>query len=112
MANKVSILVYGTRYPISTREDPQYVLDLGHELDKAVKALMSSESSMSLVEALVLLSMNYLDSSNKANANSDHLREQVADYLEEASKARLELAEARAELETLKRDYQLKMGEA
>lgn len=112
MANKVTIQVYGAKYPITANDEPQYVQELGKELDQAVHVLMNPGQAMSLNEALILLSLNYLDASKKAEKSADHLREQIAEYLEEAAKARLELSEARAELERLKRDQQLKMGEA
>ncbi|MFV0402085.1 MAG: cell division protein ZapA [Oscillospiraceae bacterium] len=112
MSNKVNIQVYGARYPISTNEDSGYVLDLGKELDQAVHGLMNNGKGLSFNDALVLLSLSYLDSSKKAERSADHLREQIAEYLEEAAKARLELSEARAELERMQRDQQLKMDQA
>lgn len=112
MSNKVNIQVYGARYPISTNEDTAYALDLGKELDQAVHGLMNSGKGLSFNDALVLLSLSYLDSSRKAERSADHLREQIAEYLEEAAKARLELSEARIELERIQRDQQLKMDRA
>lgn len=98
--HKMVISVNGMKYPITTREDERYVADMGYEIDKAVRQLMD-HSKLSVNEALVLLSLSYLDAYKKSEQASDNLRSQVAEYLEEASKARSDAMEARKELERL-----------
>lgn len=100
------IEIFGSQYPITTDETPEYVKELEAELDGAVRNLMNN-SSASFPEAMVILCLAYLDGYKKAEQGADHLREQVAEYLEEASQARLELARAKAEIEKLNRDHQL-----
>lgn len=113
MQNKVTIEVYGTTYHITTGEVPEYVEQLGEEIDTAVRGLMTpGYGSASLPEALVLMALTYLDAYKKSEEATDRLREQVAEYLEEASQARQELAEARIELERYNRDHQLSMEES
>lgn len=104
MHNRVNIEIFGSEYPITTPEDPAYVEKLGEEIDDAVRTLMTESGTASLPEALVLLTLNYLDLYKKSEKNADNLREQLTDYLDEASQARMELAEARAEIERLGRD--------
>lgn len=90
------ITIAGTRYPITTAEEPVYVEDLGREIDRQVKQLIGDR--MTVNEAMVLLCLHYLDSYRKSEKSADHLRGQIAEYLEEAAKARAEAGEARKEI--------------
>lgn len=101
--NKITITVNGTKYPITTPEEPSYVAGLAHKLDEAVHGLMSGARGLSLNEALVLVCMSYLDAYEKSEKLADSLRGQIAEYLEDAAKARLEAGEARRELQRLER---------
>lgn len=101
--NKVTIQIRGMKYPITTREDPAYVVGLAHKLDEAVRQLTQNSKAVSLNEALVVIAMSYLDSFEKAEKNTDNLRSQIAEYLEDAAKARMEASEARRELVKLER---------
>lgn len=97
---KLMIQINGTKYPIATAEEPDYVTELADEIDKLVKQLMGS-SHISVNEALVLICLSYLDAYKKSEKSADHLRAQIAEYLEDASKARLETSEARREIARL-----------
>lgn len=101
--NRLTIQIRGMKYPITTREDPSYVVGLAHKLDEEVRALTQGPGAISLNEALVLIAMSYLDNSAKAEKNADNLRVQISEYLEDAAKARLEATEARRELQKLER---------
>jgi cell division protein ZapA len=100
------IWIGANKYPITTQEEPAYVEELGSQIDKQVKHLM--DNRMSLSEALVLVSLNYLDMYQKSEEGADHLRSQISEYLEEAAKARSEAAEARREIARLEARLQNK----
>lgn len=100
--NRVVVLINGVRYPIRTVEDPSYVTGLAEEMDASLYGLMS-QGTLSLNEALVLLSLEYMDSWKKSDRNLDNMRSQLAEYMEDAAAARQELAEAKREIERLKR---------
>lgn len=95
--HKVMIQVNGMRYPITTSEPEDYVLELSKEIDRTVRMIID-QSKVSANEALVLCCLQCLDAFCKAEDSADHLRSQIAEYLEEASKARAEANEARREL--------------
>ena len=103
MSHKLTIDIYGSRYPITANEDPKYVAELARELDKMVADLMKS-GKLSINQALVLIALNCLDGYRKAEQSSDNLREQVAGYLEDATLARMELEDTQRELEKLRRE--------
>lgn len=106
--NKVAIQINGVKYPITTAESPAYVEELGREMDKTVRQIMGS-ANLSINEALVLLALSYLDQYHKAESGADNLRNQVAQYLDEASKARQDTTEAFREIERL--EEQIKQQE-
>lgn len=97
---KVVVQINGNKYPITTAEDVEYVNEMAKEIDRMVHQLMD-DTHLSMNEALVLISLSYLDAYKKSEQSADHLRGQVAEYLEEASKARIEAAGAKQELERL-----------
>lgn len=112
MDHKITIDVYGMPYHITTGEDPTYVEALGKEIDAMLRELMAPGSKIvSLPNALVLVALSYLDAYKKSEAATDNLREQVGEYLEEASKAKQELIELKMELERMNRDHQLSMDD-
>ncbi|MDR2908328.1 MAG: cell division protein ZapA [Oscillospiraceae bacterium] len=101
-ANRVVVLINGVRYPIRTVEEPGYVSALAEEMDNALHNLIS-KGALSLNEALVLISLEYLDSYKKSDRNLDNMRSQLAEYMEDAASARQELNDAKKEIERLKR---------
>ncbi|MDR2932977.1 MAG: cell division protein ZapA [Oscillospiraceae bacterium] len=98
MSNKLTVQIYGNKYPITFQEDPSYVQQLAAEIDKTVTDLMRNSGRMSINDALVLTALNYLDACRKAEDGADNLRKQITAYVEDAAKARMELSEARKEI--------------
>jgi len=97
MANKMTVMIYGIRYAITSTEDPAYVYTLAGEIDRLVTEMMHA-GGMSVNQALVLAALSYLDASKKSEATVDNLRNHISDYADDAAKARMELAEARKSL--------------
>ena len=102
MANKVKVEVGGASYVIATQESEDYVLSLGVELDEMISGIREKNESISNMEALVLCCFNYMDAYRKSEESSDNMRSQVTEYLEDAARARIELDEAKREIERLK----------
>lgn len=106
MNNKLSIQIYGTKYNLTTSENPTYVEKLGEEIDEVVTNLMRSGGVANVNEALVLAALSFIDSYKKADEGADNLRRQITEYAEDVAKARMELTEARKELARLQGDRQ------
>lgn len=102
-------MINGNRYPIRSVEEPAYVHALAGEIDNQLRLLMGN-GNLSLNEALVLMSMDYLDSYKKADRNLDNMRGQLTEYMEDSAKARVELGELRKEIEFLQRKLKNKNG--
>lgn len=102
--NKVKLSIGGTEYSILAEDDVKYVQELGKELDIAFSKIMKSNASISTTQAAVLLALDYADERKKAVATADRLREQIKDYLDDASDAKSKADWARHEAEALKKE--------
>ena len=100
MVKKLTIEVYGTRYAITTTEEPEHVRLLVKEIDGAMQELMR-KGSLSLNQAFLLLTLQYLDRCKKSEQTADHLRAQVAEYSADAARAQADLDEAMRMLEKM-----------
>ena len=107
MINRVKVEINGAKYIIATPEKESSVHELAKDLDNQVKQLLQSSERISLNDALVLCALNYADAYKKSEDSSDHMRNQLTDYLEDASKARNELDEAKREIDRLTRRLQM-----
>ena len=105
--NRVKIEVCGTKFIISSTKNEKYVKELGEVINAQTQEMMSGSSSLTFNEALVLTGMSFLDAYKEAEQNSDHLRNQITSYLEDAGRARIEADDARHEVARLKRELEL-----
>ncbi len=103
-ANKVKLTIGGASYSIIAEEDVKYVQQLGKELDSAFTKIMKANGTLSTTQAAVLLALDYADECKKAIATADRLREQIKDYLDDASDAKSKADWARHEAESLKKE--------
>lgn len=107
MINRVRIEINGNRYVIATPEEEERVIELGKEIDAQVRQLLESSDRVGLNDALVLCALNYANAYRKSEESSDNMRSQLTDYLEDATLARIELDEAKREIERLTRRLEL-----
>ena len=100
MSNKLTVEVYGTQYSITSTEDEKYVQSLAQEVDEMLTTMMQ-QKGISLNQVYLLALLHYLDLLKKSEQSADHMREQVSEYLKDATTAREELAAALQKLERL-----------
>ena len=100
---RVRVEILGIEYNISTNEKDTYVQQLAEELNEKAKSLMEANPWLSQMAALVLCALDSADACKKSEESSDHMRTQLTEYLEDAAKARIELDDAKRELERVKR---------
>ena len=103
-ANKVKLTIVGSDYSILAEDDPRYVQLLGKELDTKMAGIMKVNNRLSVTQAAVLAALDYADESKKATATADRLREQIKDYLDDASAAMSKADLARHDSERLKKE--------
>lgn len=104
--NKVKLNIGGAEYSILTEDDVKYVSELGKEVDRVLAKIMKENPRLSTTQAAVLMSLEYADEFKKASASADNLREQIKDYLDDASNAKAKADLARKESEKAKRELE------
>ena len=104
--NRVKIEVAGSRYTISTTEEPGYVEELAKELDAQLTKLLGKNASLSINDALILCSLQFLADGRQTEKTADRLRQQFSGYMEEIKRAqdqlRGEILQLRLKLQQLK----------
>ncbi len=101
--NKLKINILGLNYSINTQEDEEEVQKIVDEINSQAKNLVD-DSRISVYDAIVLCLLEYADRYRKAEESADNLRNQLASYIEDASRARIEVDECHRELERLNRE--------
>ena len=89
--NRVKMTVCGSDFMLSSDESVEYMQKLGASIDREIRALMEENPRLSMNMAAVLTAINYADRTRKAEAATDNLRTQVAEYLEENRALREEM---------------------
>ncbi len=103
---RVKLEICGSTYTISTNEPEDYLRGLAERLDQDMNQIMVETPNASVTAAAVLTALRYLDEAEKSAFGADNLREQLQEYLEDASRARLAEDEARGEVDRLRRELE------
>lgn len=109
MANKISLNIAGFNLIINTQEDEAQVRRLNEMLNNDLKQILTQNPSASVTNAALLCALDYLDRYDKATNNANNMRDQIKDYMSDASNAKLQYdeevrknAELAAEIDDLK----------
>ena len=98
MQNRVTVTIADQEYTILAAEDQAYVEKVAAHLDARIKETMKGGGNMSLLNGAVLTAMNLADDHFKDLETAENLRRQLKEYLEDSSKLKLELSEAKREI--------------
>ena len=96
MKNKVAVTIAGQEYTMVAVEDEAYDRKCAALVDKQLREIMGGHHSQA--DAAVLAAMNVADQYFKEQEASDNLRRQLKEGLEEASRLKAELSEAKREI--------------
>jgi len=105
--NKVTLHIGGAEYSVCADADTSYILGIGEEVDSLVTSMMKNNGQISTTVAAVFAALEFCDRAHKADATADNLRAQVKGYVEEAGRARLDVDEARREINRLNQQIQV-----
>ena len=97
MKNRVAVTIAGQEYTLVGTEDAGYTEKVAAHVDEKVREIMES-ARVSLVDGAVLAAVNIADEYFKEQEAAENLRRQLKEYLEEATKMKLELSEAKREI--------------
>lgn len=96
MQNRITVTVRGQSYTLLAVEDEAYVRRVAGYVD--AKMAETAGSGLAQVDCAVLAAMNIADERFKEQEASENLRRQIKELLEESSKLKLELSEAKREI--------------
>ena len=102
--NRVRIEVAGSWYVISTTEESSYVEELARVLDELLTKLLGKNDSLSINDALILCSLQFLLDKRQSERSADRLRQQFSGYMEEIKRAKDDTAAKQKENEELRRE--------
>lgn len=97
MKNHVTVTIGGQKYTIVASDGEDYVQKVAGYVDGKLKETMTG-SKLSAVDGAVLTAMNIADDRFKEQEASENLRRQIKELLEESSRLKLELSEAKREI--------------
>ena len=97
MRNHITVTIAGQEYTIVAAEEENYVRRVAGHVDNKVQEVLSSGRA-SLVESVVLAALNIADEYYKEQEASENLCRQLKEYLEEGTKLKMELSEAKREI--------------
>ena len=97
MRNRVAVVIAGQEYTLVATEEEGYMQKVSAHVDAKVQEVLDG-AKVSMVDAAVLAAVNITDEYFKEVEAADNLRRQLKEYLEEATKLKLELSEAKREI--------------
>lgn len=96
MKNKVVVTIADREYTMVAVEDEAYVRKCADHVDAQLREL--SGARISQADAAVLVAMNIADEYFREQEAAENLRRQIKEGLEEASRLKMELSEAKREI--------------
>lgn len=101
MADVYKIKIFNKEYSIQTEESEEYTKKLADTLNKKLSEIVQGISQMTPVDGAVLVALDCLDRSLKADINIDKIRGQIKDSVDEAAGYAEQLKEAKEEISKL-----------
>ena len=89
MRNHITVTIADQEYNVLATEDESYV--------RKVREVMA-DGRISAANAAILAALNIADEYYKEQETSENLRRQLKEYLEEGTKLKMELSEAKREI--------------
>lgn len=97
MKNRITVTIGSRDYTLIAQEEESYVRKVASHVEEKMEEMMRS-SRLSVTDAAIMTALNIADDYFKMVETSENLRTQLKEYLEEASKMKLELSEAKRAL--------------
>jgi len=101
---KIKVNILGKQYAISTEEEEDYLAELASTINTQADEILKNVPGISVNDACVLTTLNFLDAQKKSEKSADNMRLQLVEYLDEINRTQTQLANAKRELDRLKRE--------
>ena len=97
MKNKITVSIAGQEYTMVAAEGEDYVRRVAAHVDSQMREVLS-QGRLSQADGAVLAAMYIADQYFTEQEAAENLRRQIKEYLEEATKLKMELSEAKREI--------------
>ena len=97
MQNRVTVTVGGLKYTLLSTEGEDYVHRVADYVNEKLRET-TGQGGISQMDGAILTAINIADDRFKEQDASENLRRQIKELLEENSKLKLELSEAKREI--------------
>ena len=97
MANRITVNICGEDYTLVAEENTAYMEQVASLVDKKMIEIIAG-AKVGRGDAAVLAAVNLADELLKSEQTAENLRRQLKEYLEEATKMKMELSEAKREI--------------
>ena len=91
MSNKVTVILDGRRYRLAAEEDADYMLEIAEFVNRELERVRSGNQYRSGVDCATLAALNLADTLYKERANTEDLRAQLKQALDDTRKAEQKL---------------------
>ena len=95
--NQVKVTIAAKEYTLLTEGEASFTERVAAHVDQQLSQLMAS-GKLSLGDAAILAAMNITEEYFQEVETAENLRRQLKEYLDESTKLKLELSEAKREL--------------
>ncbi len=102
MKNRAEVTVAGQTFTMMGEQEEEYMVKIAALVDQKISESRSSGATM--IQAGILAACDMADSYVKAVQSGEHLRQQMAGYLDENKRINRDLASANAEIARLQRN--------
>ena len=99
--NRLTVTIAERQFTLLTDAEPEFTQKVAQHLDGKLSELLEG-GKLSLLDACILGALNATEDYFHEQEASENLRRQLKEYLEESTKLKLELSEARREIFALK----------
>lgn len=109
--NKVRVNIAGVNYSLITDETAEYTAELAAEIDAKMKEMQGANPFMSTNQAAVLIAIDFADQAKKSEQAAEGYRNQIKDYLKDASEAQTERDFYKRELDRIRTEAKAKSNQ-
>lgn len=97
MKNRITVTIGGQDYTLIADQDEAFTLKVAAHVDQKMSELLSG-GRLSQVDSAVLACLNIAEEYFREVETAENLRRQLKEYLDEGTKMKLELSEAKREI--------------
>lgn len=101
MKSEITVKIFNREYRLLTDESKEYTDKLAKDLNEKMSEILQSKLTLSVQDAAALIALECYDELIKSRENVDRIRNQVKDYIDDASQAKTKAEAAQNEVSKL-----------